>query len=134
MTMETKAIEETLRETEAGRKTFPECVKALLEAGVESYLVDYARMEKSSCGATGETHVMKMSLEPGPIAEAFSKQGLVAAIRGAQRDEIRYPEFVKQARAAGVEAYWAYLTGERVVYLGRKGEIHVEEFPKTASH
>ncbi|QMV17557.1 hypothetical protein GOB94_01705 [Granulicella sp. 5B5] len=26
--------------------------------------------------------------------------------------------------------YWAYLTGRRVVYLSRKGEIHIEEFPR----
>ncbi len=132
--MDTKVIEETLRETEAGRKTFPECVKALLEVGVESYLVNFARMEKSSYGVNGETHVQKMSLAASPIADTFSNDEVIAAIRGAQRDEIRYPEFVKRAKAAGVEAYWAYLTGRRVVYLGRKGEIHVEEFPKAANN
>ena len=132
--MDTKVIEETLRETEAGRKTFPECVKALLEVGVESYLVNFARMEKSSYGVNGETHVQKMSLAGSPIADTFSNDEVIAAIRGAQRDEIRYPEFVKRAKAAGVEAYWAYLTGRRVVYLGRKGEIHVEEFPKVANN
>ncbi len=128
--MDIQVIEETLRETEAGRKTFPECVKALLAVGVESYFVDFARMEKSSYGVKGETHTMKMSLPATPVAKTFSNEGVVAAIRAAQRDEIRYPEFVKRATAAGVAAYWAYLTGERVVYLGRKGEIHVEEFPK----
>ena len=132
--MDTKVIEETLRETEAGRKTFPECVKALLEVGVESYLVNFASMEKSSYGVNGETHVQKMSLAASPIADTFSNDEVIAAIRGAQRDEIRYPEFVKRAKAAGVEAYWAYLTGRRVVYLGRKGEIHVEEFPKVANN
>ena len=131
--MDSKTIEYVLRETEAGRKTFPECVKELLAVGVESYLVNFARMEKSTYGLRGETHVQKMSLPASPIAETFSKADVVAAIRGAQRDEIRYPEFVKLATAAGVEAYWAYLTGQRVVYLGRKGEIHVEEFPKAAA-
>jgi uncharacterized protein YbcV (DUF1398 family) len=132
--MDKKVIEQTLRETEAGHKTFPECVKALLAVGVESYLVNFARMEKSSYGVNGETHVQKMSLPASPVAETFSKDAVVAAIQAAQRDAIRYPEFVKRATAAGVEAYWAYLTGQRVVYLGRKGEIHVEEFPKAASN
>jgi uncharacterized protein YbcV (DUF1398 family) len=59
----------------------------------------------------------------------FPKMGLASAIR-AQSDEIRYPEFVKRARAAGVAAYWAFLTGKKVVYFGRKGEFHVEEFPR----
>jgi uncharacterized protein YbcV (DUF1398 family) len=132
--MDRKVIEQTLQETEAGRKTFPECVKALLAVGVESYLVNFGRMEKSSYGLNGETHIQKMSLPASPIADTFSNDDLIAALRGAQRDEIRYPEFVKRAKAAGVEAYWAFLTGKRVVYLGRKGEVHVEEFPKAASN
>jgi hypothetical protein len=41
----------------------------------------------------GKTHVEKMTLL-GPIAEDFSSSELVAAIRGAQTDTIRYPEFV----------------------------------------
>jgi uncharacterized protein YbcV (DUF1398 family) len=75
-----------------------------------------------------------MSLPASPIADTFSNDDLIVALRGAQRDEIRYPEFVKRAKAAGVEAYWAFLTGKRVVYLGRKGEVHVEEFPKAVSN
>ncbi|MGA8037694.1 MAG: DUF1398 family protein [Candidatus Acidiferrales bacterium] len=130
--MNTNAIEITLAETEAGRKTFPQCVQELLAVGVESYLVDLARMQKSSYGADGEAHAQKISLPAGPIADRFSHEDLIAAIRGAQRDEIRYPEFVKRARAAGVVAYWAFLTGQRVLYLGRQGEVHVEEFPRAA--
>jgi hypothetical protein len=29
-----------------------------------------------------------------------------------------------------VIGYWAFLTGKRVIYFGRKGEQHIEEFPK----
>ncbi|MGA8231339.1 MAG: hypothetical protein WB795_07645 [Candidatus Acidiferrales bacterium] len=36
---------------------------------------------------------------------------------------------MKRSSAPGVIAYWAFLTGRRVIYLGRKGEFHVEEFP-----
>ena len=71
---------------------------------------------------------------PGmPIAEEFSTSDLVAAIRGAQADTIRYPEFMKRSAAAGVIAYWAFLTGRKVIYFGRKGELHIEEFPKAKS-
>jgi hypothetical protein len=37
---------------------------------------------------------------------------------------------VNRATAAGVIGYWAFLAGKKVIYLGRKGEMHVEEFPK----
>jgi uncharacterized protein YbcV (DUF1398 family) len=77
----------------------------------------------------GKTHVEKMTPPLQPIAEEFSSAGLVAAIRGAQTDTIRYPEFVKQSTAAGVIAYWAFLTGKKVIYFGRRGETHVENFP-----
>jgi uncharacterized protein YbcV (DUF1398 family) len=58
---------------------------------------------------------------------------VVAAIRGAQTDTIRYPEFMKRSAAAGVIAYWAFLSGRKVIYFGRKGELHVEEFPGAKS-
>ena len=77
----------------------------------------------------GQTHTAKMTLPRLPIAEEFSKAGIVAAIRGAQSDTIRYPEFMKQAAAAGVIAYWAFFTGKKVIYFGRQGEMHIEEFP-----
>jgi uncharacterized protein YbcV (DUF1398 family) len=63
------------------------------------------------------------------IAAEYSGEGIVAAIRGAQADAIRYPEFMRRSAEAGVIAYWAFLTGRKVVYFGRKGEMHVEEFP-----
>jgi uncharacterized protein YbcV (DUF1398 family) len=71
-----------------------------------------------------------MILDPGPIAAEFDNAGLVAAIRGAQADTVRYPEFVKRSTSAGVIGYWAFLTGRRVIYFGRKGEQHIEEFPR----
>jgi uncharacterized protein YbcV (DUF1398 family) len=71
-----------------------------------------------------------MIIESGPIAESFDCAALVAAIRGAQADTVRYPEFVKRSTAAGVIGYWAFLTGKRVIYFGRKGQQHIEEFPR----
>jgi uncharacterized protein YbcV (DUF1398 family) len=77
--------------------------------------------------------VEKMTLPLSPIAEEFSPSGSIAAIRGPQADTIRYSEFAKRSTAAGVIAYWSLLTGKRVVYFGRKGEVHIEEFPRTKS-
>ena len=31
---------------------------------------------------------------------------------------------------AGVLAYWAFLACRNVIYFGRKGEAHIEEFPR----
>jgi uncharacterized protein YbcV (DUF1398 family) len=128
--MSKQVIHELAIATQQGKMTFPQVVKGLLEAGVESYLVDFAAKQKTHYLTDGTTLTVPMILEPGPIAENFSGAGLMAAIRGAQADTVRYPEFVKRSTAAGIIGYWAFLSGKRVIYFGRQGEQHIEEFPK----
>ena len=128
--MSKQVIQELATATQQGKMTFPQVVKGLLEVGVESYLVDFATKQKTHYLADGTTQTVNMILEPGAIAAEFNGAELVAAIRGAQADTVRYPEFVKRSTAAGVIGYWAFLTGKRVIYFGRKGEQHIEEFPK----
>src|ERR1700683_2803387 len=128
--MSKQIIHELATATPQGRMTLPQVVKGLLEVRVESYLVDFAAKQKTHYLADGTTETVPMILEPGPIAPDFNSAGLIAAIRGAQADTVRYPEFVNRSTAAGVIGYWAFLTGKRVIYFGRKGEQHIEEFPK----
>jgi uncharacterized protein YbcV (DUF1398 family) len=131
--MNTQVMHEVSIETQEGRMTFPQVVGELLEVGVESYFVDFAAGRKTYYLASGEAYAEEMILELGPVAEEFCSEGIVAAIRGAQADTVRYPEFVKRATTAGVIGYWAFLAGKKVIYFGRKGEMHVEEFPKAKS-
>ncbi len=128
--MSKQVIDEVAMATQQGKMTFPQVVQGLLAVGVESYFVDFAAKQKTHYLANGSTHAVPMILDPGPIAAEFNGAALVAAIRGAQADTVRYPEFVQRSTAAGVIGYWAFLTGKRVSYFGRKGEEHVEEFPK----
>jgi uncharacterized protein YbcV (DUF1398 family) len=131
--MNTDAMHKALEGSQAGKLTFPEVVGMLISAGVESYFADLLRGEEAFYTTDGETHRERMTLPSMKIAGDFSQAGLVAAIRAAQADQIRYPEFVKQATAAGTIGYWAFLTGKKVIYFGRKGEFHVEEFPRPKS-
>jgi uncharacterized protein YbcV (DUF1398 family) len=128
--MSKQVIHEIAMATQLGKLTFPQVVKGLLEVGVESYFVDFAAKQKTHYLSDGTTHTVPMILEPGPIAAEFDSAALVTAIRGAQADTVRYPEFVKRSTAAGVIGYWEFLTGKKVIYFGRKGEQHIEEFPK----
>ena len=128
--MNTEVMRNTLHESEAGRFTFPQVVGALSDIGVESYFADLARAVDTFYLPTGETHTEKMTLPPTKIPEDFSQSGIVAAIRAVQADEIRYPEFLRRAMAAGIIAYWVFIAGRKVIYFGRKGEVHVEEFPR----
>ncbi len=131
--MNTEVIHEVTVATQKGELTFPQAVGRLLEVGVESYCVDFAARRKTYYATSGETAIEPMFLTLEPVAEEFSDADLVAAIRGAQADTVRYPEFVKRSIAAGVIGYWAFLTGKQVIYFGRKGELHIERFPGAKS-
>ena len=130
--MNTEEMHAVMAESQQGKLTFPEVVRRLLEIGVESYFVDFSAGKETLFMADGQTHVEAMTLRPDPVAEEFSPAGIVDAIRGAQTDAIRYPEFVKRSTAAGVIGYWAFLAGKKVVYFGRNGEMHIEEFPRAS--
>lgn len=131
--MNAEVMRKTLEKSEAGQQTFPEVIKALVGIGVESYHADFVRKEDTFYMANGETHIEKMKVPEVKIAENFSPEPLVTTIRAVQADQIRYPEFVPRAMAAGTTGYWVYLTGKKVVYFGRKGESHVELFPDAKS-
>jgi uncharacterized protein YbcV (DUF1398 family) len=131
--MNIEAMHKALAGSQAGKLTFPQVVGMLINAGVESYFADLVRGEETFYTTDGETHREQMTLARAKIAGDFSQPGLVAAIRAAQADQIRYPDFVKQATAAGTIGYWAFLTGKKVIYLGHRGEFHVEEFPRPKS-
>ena len=128
--MSKQVIHELAIATQQGKMTFPQVVMGLLEVGVESYFVDFAAAQKTHYLADGTTHVEQLIIEPGAVAADFDGAALVAAIRSAQADTARYPSFVQRSTEAGVIGYWAFLTGKRVIYFGRKGEQHIEEFPK----
>lgn len=128
--MNTDAMRKALEGSLSGKLIFPEVVKILTEAGVESYRADLVRGEDIFFMPSGETHVEKMTLPATKIGEQFQQAEVLAAIRAAQADEIRYPEFVKRVMAAGTVAYWVFLTGKKAIYFGRKGDFHVEEFPR----
>jgi uncharacterized protein YbcV (DUF1398 family) len=129
----TTVIHDVLAESQAGKLVFPEVVRRLMEVGVESYFCDLVRGEEIFYLTDGQTHREQMVLPVTPIDAEFSREDVVSAIRGAQADTIRYPEFMKRSAAAGVIAYWAFLAGSKVIYFGRRGEFHIEEFPRAQS-
>ncbi len=129
--MNTAEMHEVSVATQEGKLTFPQVVGRLLRAEVESYCVDFISGTKTYYTTSGQTHTERMLLKLDSVAEEFSADLLVASIRAAQADSIRYPEFVERSRSAGVLGYWAFLTGRQVIYFGRKGELHIEKFPGT---
>lgn len=130
-TTATAVMAECNRRSHEGTIDFGSVVVKLTAAGVESYHADYRRGETTYYTAAGASHVITTAPDETPIADAFVAADVQAAVRGAQRGEVRYPEFVRRTRAAGCVGYVVWLAGRQVQYFGRRGEIHVEHMPAT---
>lgn len=113
----------------AGKIHFGELVARLMRAGIERYHADYTRMENTYYTPEGGSCVQPMEHDAASIGEEFSAAQVEAAVRQAQRGEIMYPQFTRQALVAGCVGYFVQITGKCVQYFGRKGEIHTEWFP-----
>jgi uncharacterized protein YbcV (DUF1398 family) len=130
--MDNQLIRETASRTLAGTISFPEVVAQLLRAGVEYYHVDYVARKKSFYAADNSAPVTAPIDydDLPPIARDFDSAAVKAAILDSQRHGQHYRDFTRRAIAAGVQGYFAFLRGKRVLYLGRQGDQHVEWFPE----
>lgn len=126
----TRTIEECARGSHEATLTFPEVVARLASAGVESYFADYRRGTTTYYLGSGTSHAVPLHTPDVAVPEAFDLHGIVEAIRGSQRGEVKYPEFVRRSMASGCIGYFVWIAGRHVRYLGRRGEDHVERFPQ----
>lgn len=114
----------------AGTISFPEAVRALLSAGVEYYQVDYVRQRKTFYSGDGDAISTPIDLSGLPAVSAdFDAAALRANILDSQQHGQKFRDFSRRAMQNGVHAYYAFLRGRRVTYLGRTGDQHTEWFP-----
>lgn len=128
--MDAEVIHALAQATLEGSTPFPQIVAKLISEGVEYYHVDYAAQLFTFYDATGSTVVAPLALEGlPPIATDLDALALQAAILESQRHGQPFRRFCDRAVRAGVQGYFAFLRGQRVTYLGRQGDQHVEWFP-----
>ena len=116
---------------EGNRMAFPQIVGTLIEAGFESYAVDFRRATATYYLPDGQSLELPAHRVDGPVAPAFDAALMQAAIRQAQHQVpgYTYKGFCDKAVAAGCAGYIVSFSGRRVLYFGRTAETHVERFP-----
>ena len=122
-------LQTTLTDTLAGKLAFPEVIRILSEAGVQSYRTDMVRREVTYSMTNGAVHVLPMQFAGSPVAGPFSGEQVVAAIRESQAGRLIYPDFLTRVMDAGTCAYDVDFDGRQAVYYGSGGDSHVERFP-----
>jgi len=127
--MDTSVIEKCVSLSLKGEITFPEVVKKLKEVGVTAYYADLIRLQKTYYSQNDESHIESLKFNPPKIAEEFFAEGVKSAIRSIQKQEIDYPEFLRQIMGSGTVSYTVFINGKKAIYFGRNGDFHIENFP-----
>ncbi|SKB83999.1 Uncharacterized conserved protein YbcV, DUF1398 family [Sphingopyxis flava] len=111
--------------------TFPQIVGTLMEAGFESYAIDFRRATATYYLPDGESLELPAHRVDAPVAPAFDTARMQAAIREAQQQVpgYTYRGFCEKAALSGCAGYIVSFSGRRALYIGRTAEIHVERFP-----
>lgn len=112
--------------------TFPQIVGTLMQAGFESYAIDFRRATATYYLPDGNSVVLPTHRATASIADTLDVAAVQAAIREAQQlvPGYSYAGFCAKVMAAGCAGYITSFSGRRVVYFGRTAETHVEYFPK----
>ena len=128
--MNATIISKLAKATQDGSIPFPEIVGRLMDEGIEYYQVDYRTLQLTFYGTVGGVVVAPLIFDNLPeVGEAFDLIGLRAAIHDSQVNGQKFHDFSVRAMSAGVQSYYAFLSGKRVMYLGRLGDQHIEWFP-----
>lgn len=128
----TEIAQTCLDGAEDNSMTFPQIVGTLMQAGFESYAIDFRRATATYYLPDGNSVVLPTHRTAVPIAAALDVAAVQAAIGEAQRlvAGYTYAGFCVKVMAAGCVGYVVSFSGRRAVYLGRAAETHVEHFPK----
>lgn len=124
------AIEQSASLSYEGKISFAQVVGNLIQAGIESYHADYRKPSTTYYLPSDEYISLKLDVPELKIGEQFNKEALQNAIRGAQRGEVKYREFMRLSMSAGCVGYMVWINGRHVTYYGRNGETHIEPFPQ----
>lgn len=125
------AAQACLEGSEGDTMTFPQIVGALMEAGFESYAIDFRRATATYYLPDGESIQLPAHRVRAAVASTLDTEGMKAAIREAQQlaPGYTYRGFCEKAAAAGCAGYIVSFPGRRALYVGRRAETHVELFP-----
>lgn len=115
-----------------GSLDFPSIVGRLIEAGFESYAIDFRRRMATYYLPSGEGLDLPDPGDDTPIGLAFDVSEIRQAIAEAQSGspDYTYQGFCRKVKTAGCAGYIVSFPGRRAVYFGRTGETHVEHFPQ----
>ena len=127
--MNTANLQQLTTATLTGSLPFPEIVGRLIQEGVEHYQVDYLALQFRFYDALGRVVLAPLAFEGLPqVSGTFDLPALKATILESQTRGQPFHDFCVRAMQAGVQSYSVFLRGQRVLYVGRQGDHHVEWF------
>jgi len=106
---------------------FAEAIPELIRLNVQRYHADFvARTITAYVDHQAYTHQIAF-----PLYEQGGKwnvEGILVAGKLIEEEKISYYEFVRTTSGHGVTDYWVFIHGQKAVFMGGLGEVHVSDF------
>ena len=111
--------------------SFRQIVGTLIQAGIESYAIDFRRCRATYDLPDGSFFELPIHKIAEPVSPAFNSRAIQEAIGEAQAQVpgYTYLSFCEKIAKAGCIGYIVSFSGRRALYFGRTAETHVEHFP-----
>tara|TARA_R110000824_G_scaffold155226_5_gene327689 strand:+ start:2970 stop:3371 length:402 start_codon:yes stop_codon:yes gene_type:complete len=121
-----------LASAETDVMTFPQIIGMLMQAGFESYEINFRRETAIYYLIDGTSIELPTHKTSTPVAPVLNVGTLQAAIKEAQQQVTgySYKGFCEKAKTSGCAGYIVSLSGKRALYIGRDAGTHVELFPQ----
>lgn len=127
--MDKNILNETKELSLAGKITFPEVVKRMVDNNIERYIADLVGLKITYLNYKGEPHESVLKIDATKISQEFNAAEVKNAITESQQRKIDYQTFLKRIMEAGCTHYEVFIVGKKAIYFGRDGSHHVEVFP-----
>lgn len=122
-------IQECHERSDQEKISFPDLIAILNQAQVELYYADLIMPQKTYYSGNQALTIPSYKQGEPQLSEVFNREKIIEAIRQSQAGQIKYQEFIKKILDAGVIAYVVTIVGRKAIYMGKKGEQHIESFP-----
>ena len=122
-----ETLEECKKGSFEGSSTFAEVVQKLAAVEVDYYYVDLKLLQSTYYFLNNNIVFLPFDYKP-QFSPQFNINGVKTAISRIREKKTNYVGFLDEICAAGCVGYICFITGEKVVYFGANGDMHIEPF------
>ena len=125
--MEPEILRTAAEQALSNQNSFQDMCRKFLLAGIESAHFDLIANRLTCYTPEGRVFDEPFYFEGPRVADAFSEESIIENYNALLKHKLSLHEFFAFIMLAGTTGFTIYLLGKKVLFLGRRGENHLEQ-------